>query len=458
MGFAADLIIIIMSGFVGGLVLYRFRMPLLLGYIFAGVIIGPYALGIIPDIKNIEFLSEIGVALLLFSIGLDFSFRELRQVGRIAVIGTPIQIALTIGYGYAIGRIFGFDAVPSLLLGAVMSLSSTMVVIKTLMNQELMGTLSSRVMIGILIVQDLAAIPMMIIIPQMNNIQDGLPLLGLAVLKAVGFLVIIFFVGTRAIPFILKVVARWNSRELFLLAVTTIGLGIGYVTHLAGLSFAFGAFVAGMVLNESDYSHQALSDIIPLRDILVLFFFTSIGMLFDPLFMLDNLRVIMLITLAVLIGKGILFAGISRAFGYRNVIPIALALGTLPDRRVFIRAHPHGYRQEHHHQGAVPDHALGHRDHHGRDPLHGQADHADLFHQETVEKVGRDRDHQHKRCRAPGPRCHSRRGPRGQKRRLHHEEFRDNLHYNRAGTPAFRVHEKRRNAGHLRRRDTERGP
>lgn len=328
MGFAADLIIIIMAGFVGGLVLHRFRMPLLLGYIFAGVIIGPYALGIIPDIKNIEFLSEIGVALLLFSIGLDFSFRELRQVGRIAVIGTPIQIALTIGYGYAIGRLFGFDAVPSLLLGAVMSLSSTMVVIKTLMNQELMGTLSSRVMIGILIVQDLAAIPMMIIIPQMNNIQDGLPLLGLAVVKAVGFLVIIFFVGTRAIPFILKVVARWNSRELFLLAVTTIGLGIGYVTHLAGLSFAFGAFVAGMVLNESDYSHQALSDIIPLRDILVLFFFTSIGMLFDLGFMIENLRVIMMITLAVLIGKGMLFAGISRAFGYRNVIPIALALGS----------------------------------------------------------------------------------------------------------------------------------
>ncbi|HRZ27898.1 MAG TPA: cation:proton antiporter [Spirochaetota bacterium] len=326
MGIAQEIIILIIAGFIGGLVFHRLKAPLILGYIFAGMIIGPYALGIVSDIKNIELLAEIGVALLLFSIGLDFSFRELKQVGAIAIFGTPIQVALTICYGFAIGRIFEFPTVPSLLLGAVMSLSSTMVVLKTLMNQDLMGTLSSRVMIGVLIMQDLAAIPMMIIIPQIKNINEGLGFLGFAVLKAAMFLAIIVFIGTRAIPFILKMIARWNSRELFLLAVTALGLGIGFLTHIAGLSFAFGAFVAGMVLNESDYSHQALSDIIPLRDIFVLFFFTSIGMLFDAGFMLENLPVILLITLAVLVGKGILFAAISRSFGYRNVIPLAMAL------------------------------------------------------------------------------------------------------------------------------------
>lgn len=163
-----------------------------------------------------------------------------------------------------------------------------MVILKTLMNQGWLGTLSSKVMIGMLIVQDLAVIPMMIILPQLNNPTVGLPILGFAALKAAGFIAGMILLGTRLLPRLMTHIANLGSRELFLLAITAIGLGIGYVTHMLGLSFAFGAFVAGMVLSESDYGYQALSDIIPLRDLFGLLFFTSVGMLLDPDFLIDH--------------------------------------------------------------------------------------------------------------------------------------------------------------------------
>ena len=202
-----------------------------------------------------------------------------------------------------------------------------MVLLKTLENQGRLGTLSSRVMIGILIVQDLAIVPLMIILPQLSNPKAGLPLLGAAALKALVFLVLMIVVGTRIIPGIMRRVARWNSRELFLLATTAMGLGVGYGTYLFGLSFAFGAFVAGMLLSESDYGYQALSDIIPLRDIFSILFFTSVGMLFDPKFLFANLGTVLVLVLVVMSGKGVIFGLMSKVFGYGNVIPLAMGLG-----------------------------------------------------------------------------------------------------------------------------------
>ena len=190
-----------------------------------------------------------------------------------------------------------------------------------------MGTLSSRVMIGMLIVQDLAVIPLIIMLPQLSNPQAGFSALGWAALKATCFLTLMIIVGTRVIPRLIAYVAIWNSRELFLLTVTATGLGIGYATYLFGLSFAFGAFVAGMVLGESDYSHQALSDIIPLRDVFGLLFFVSIGMLLDPAFLFANLKTVSLMVLLIIIGKGLIFAVLVMFFGYGNVIPLAVGLG-----------------------------------------------------------------------------------------------------------------------------------
>lgn len=328
MGIAADIVIIVIAALAGGLVVQQFRQPLILGYILAGVVIGPFTGGItVSDVHEVEKLAEIGVALLLFALGLEFSLKELRPVKYVALIGGPIQILSTIAYGYLIGRWFGWESGPSLWLGGLASLSSTMVILKTLMAQGMMGTLSSRVMVGILIVQDLAVVPLLILLPQLSDPASGLPMLGVALLKSIIFLTLMLFLGTRLLPRILALIARGNSRELFVLAITAIGLGIGYLTYLAGLSFAFGAFVAGMVLSESDYGHQALSDIIPLRDLFGLLFFTTVGMLLDPSFLLSNWSGVLQLVILIGVGKGLIMALIVRSFGYGNVIPFAVGLG-----------------------------------------------------------------------------------------------------------------------------------
>lgn len=328
MGLAGDIVIIVVAALAGAMIAQQLKQPLILGYIIAGIAIGPYTGGVtVSDIHEIEKLAEIGVALLLFALGLEFSFNELKPVWKVALIGTPIQIGLTMAFGFLAGRWLEWEVVPSLWFGVLISFSSTMVILKTLMNQGWIGTLSSKVMIGMLIVQDLIVVPAMIIMPQLNNPGAGLPLLGLSALKSAIFLVTMVVLGTKMIPRLLALIARWDSRELFLLTITTIALGIGYITHIVGLSFALGAFVAGMVISESEYSHKALSDILSIRDLFALLFFTSVGMLLDPLFVIRNWSEILTILLLVGFGKGIIFGVIVRGFGYGKVVPIAVSLG-----------------------------------------------------------------------------------------------------------------------------------
>lgn len=328
MGIAADIILLTVVAFGCGLLLQRIGQPVILGYIAAGIILGPHTGGVtVSNIHEIERLAEIGVALLLFALGLEFSLKDLKPVKKIALIGTPIQIILTIGLGFGIGHLTGWGWRDALWLGACISLSSTMVILKTLMNQGWLGTLSSKVMIGMLIVQDLALVPLMIILPQLNNPSVGLPALGFAAFKAAAFITGMLLLGTKLLPRLMRHIARLGSRELFLLAIAAIGLGVGYFTYMVGLSFAFGAFVAGMVLSESDYGHQALSDIIPLRDLFGLLFFASVGMLLDPVFLIDHIVEVLVLVVAVSFGKGIIFAALSRVFRYGDVIPLAVGLG-----------------------------------------------------------------------------------------------------------------------------------
>ena len=329
MGIAEDLIIIILAGLLLGLLANRLKIPPIIGYIVAGMIIGPYTAGVITvsEIPQIELLAEIGVALLLFSIGLDLSFRELRSVKAIALIGTPIQVGILILYGFGIGRYLEMPLNESLMLGMVISLSSTMVVLKTLMSRGLIGTLSSKVMIGVLIIQDLAAIPLMLLIPNLDSLAGNLPALGFTLLKALLILLSIVVIGVRIIPYFLGFIARLNSREFFLITITAIGLGVGYLTHMFGLSLAFGAFIAGMVVSESDYSHQALNDIIPLRDIFGLVFFTSIGMLIDPAFVSGHILQVIVLVFLVILGKFLIFTIMGLAFKYYNIVPLALGFG-----------------------------------------------------------------------------------------------------------------------------------
>ena len=328
MGIATDLILLVVSAFFSGLVMQRLGQPLILGYILTGIAFSPYTGGFaLTSVHEIELLAEIGVALLLFALGLEFSLKDLKPVKKIALIGTPVQILLTILMGYGIGQYMGWDVKTSFWFGALISLSSTMVLLKTLMNQGWLGTLSSKVMVGILIVQDLAVVPLIVLLPMLNNPELGWISLEIAILKTIIFLAGMIMFGTRLLPSIMRLIAHLGSRELFLLAITAIGLGVGYLTYLVGLSFAFGAFVAGMVLSESDYGHQALSDIIPVRDLFGLLFFVSVGMLLNPEFLMNHWQQILILVLIISLGKGLIFALLTRIFKYGNVVPLAVGLG-----------------------------------------------------------------------------------------------------------------------------------
>lgn len=328
MGIAGDIALILVAALIGGLIAQRIGLPLILGYILAGVVVGPNTGGpTVSSVHDIELLAEIGVALLLFAIGLHFSLDELAPVRRVALFGTAVQMALTIVFGYGLGRLLGFGWQEATWFGALLSLSSTAVVLKSLSEQGVMGTLSSRVIVGMLIVQDLAVVPLIIILPELGNLGQGLSEVGVAVLRAGAFLAVMVVFGRRVLPWLMARVAAWNSRELFLISVVAIGLGVGYATYLFGLSFAFGAFVAGVVLSQSDYSHQALADVEPLRDVFAMLFFVSVGMLLDPAFLLENAWTVALVVVLVFALKGLLFAGVVRAFGYGNIIPFAVGLG-----------------------------------------------------------------------------------------------------------------------------------
>jgi CPA2 family monovalent cation:H+ antiporter-2 len=327
-GIATDIVLIVVAALAGGFIAQKLHQPLILGYIIAGIAVGPNTGGpTVVDVHEIELLAEIGVALLLFALGVEFNFSKLARVRDIALFGTIVQILATIALGLGIGLLMGWPIYQAGWFGAIIALSSTMVILKTLMAHGSLGSLASRVMLGMLIVQDLAVVPLLIILPALENPIAGLPQLGWALLRAGLFLAAMVYGGTRLIPWILRRVAGWNSRELFLVTVLAIGLGVGYATFLVGLSFAFGAFVAGMVLSESEHSHQALSDIVPVRDIFSLLFFVSIGMLVDPKFLLANAATIALLVVVVSVGKALIFGGIAYAFGYRGSVPIAVGLG-----------------------------------------------------------------------------------------------------------------------------------
>lgn len=327
MDLVADLALILIAALAGGFLAQRLGQPLIVGYILAGVAVGPFTGGFtVTNVHNVEQLAELGVALLLFALGLELSFRELAPVRAVALGGATIQILLTVAIGFGIGRLaLGWDWQPSLWFGALISLSSTMVALKTLQAQGRLGTLSSRVMLGILIVQDLAVVPLMIVLPELSDPTGDFARIGLAALRAVLLLGLIVFVSTTIVPRMMAFVARWNSRELFFLATITLAVGVGYLTFLAGLSMALGAFVAGLVVNESEYSHQALSDIIPLRDLFGMIFFVSVGMLLDPLVAWRQLGVLALLVLLIAAAKAGILGVVVRLFGYWNIVPLAVA-------------------------------------------------------------------------------------------------------------------------------------
>ncbi|MFP4482485.1 MAG: cation:proton antiporter [Thermovirgaceae bacterium] len=331
MGIATDLIIVVIAGLLGGIIAKKLNQPLILGYILAGIAVGPFTGGItVSEVEEIEQLAEIGVALLLFSLGLEFSLKSLLPIRAVALGGSFIQVTLTLLLGLLLGNLLDWGVVPSLWFSVAVASSSTAVILKTLASRGQMGTLSSRVMLGMSIVQDILIIPLMVVMMSLKTTGLSIPGVTLPLVKVVLFVSLMLFVGARFIPLLMKQVAQWESRELFLLSVTAVGLGIGYLTYAIGLSFAFGAFLAGLTLSESDYGRSALSDLIPVRDIFGLLFFVTIGMLFDPSFLASHMGIILILLAAVVTGKGVILATTGRSFGYRNIIPLAMLFGMIP--------------------------------------------------------------------------------------------------------------------------------
>jgi CPA2 family monovalent cation:H+ antiporter-2 len=329
LGIAADFVLIVVAGLFGGMLARWLRLPLLVGYVIAGIFVGPNTGGpTVGQLQDIETLAEIGVALLLFSLGLEVSFRDLATVRRVALIGGPIQIVVTMAAGAAaVVYGLGIPLTEGLWFGAMISVSSTMVVLKVLAAQGVTSTLASKVMIGLLLVQDLAVIPMLIILPQLGN-PDGLAArVGQSLALAAVILALVYFAGTRLLPPLFRRILSWGSRELFLVAVVATAVGVGAAMHAAGFSFALGAFVAGLILSESEFSHQALSDVVPLRDIFGLMFFVTVGMLFEPSYAMHHPALIAGVVVAIFAGKALIFGVIARVFGYQHMAPWIVGLG-----------------------------------------------------------------------------------------------------------------------------------
>ncbi|MBQ7568582.1 cation:proton antiporter [bacterium] len=331
MGIAEDIVIIAVASLVCGIVAQKLRLPIMLGYIIAGMIVGPYTDGpSITHIHDVETLADIGIALLLFTVGLEFPLEKLSAVKKIALLGTPLQMLLCIGFGLIVGQCFDWNFVSSLWFGCLISVSSTMVVLRVLSDRGLNGTLSSQVMTAILIMQDLLVIPMMIILPQLQNLHGQLTQMLINLSGSLLWVAFLFIIGSRWLPSILTRVAASRSQELFMVTVLAMGLGMGYITYLNGLSFAFGAFLAGIILSRTDYSHEVMSVITPLRDLFSLLFFASVGVMIEPGFIASHWIMLLTLLMVVFLGKALIMGLTTRLFGYVNIMPLAVGLYMFP--------------------------------------------------------------------------------------------------------------------------------
>jgi CPA2 family monovalent cation:H+ antiporter-2 len=329
MGIAADFVLIVVAGLLGAVAARLLRLPLLVGYIAAGVIVGPNTAGpTVQSIRDIELLAEIGVALLLFSLGLEVAIRDMLPVRRFALYGGFIQvIGIGLVAGWASTALFGLPRQDAAWFGAMVAMSSTMVVVKMIDERGVSRTLASRAMIGLTVFQDLAVIPILILLPQAAAWSAALHVVLISLAQSALLIAAVVWLGTRLFPWLLQRILQWGSREIFLISVVAISVGAGFAFNQAGLSFALGAFIAGLILSESEFSHQALSDLAPLRDIFGLLFFVSVGMLFDPQYVLAHPVQVAAGVFFIFLMKSLFIGLLARAFGYIYMAPWIIGLG-----------------------------------------------------------------------------------------------------------------------------------
>ncbi len=310
----------------------KVRVPTIIGYLMTGVLIGPYSLGLVHDEHSVEILAEVGVVLLLFTIGIEFSFKELARIKKTVLLGGSLQVVLTIAVVMGCGALAGFDLNSSAFFGFLAALSSTAIVLSLLQSRGEIEAPHGQGTLGILIFQDIAIVPMMLLTPILAGVaaDPGEALLMLLVKGVV--IVAVVIVGARTVvPFILDRVVRTRRQELFLLLVVAIGIGVAWGTSAVGLSLGLGAFLAGLIISESEYSVDALGGLLPFRDVFGSFFFVSIGMLFDwSLLLHEPLLIVGLVLGVVLIKLGVIIA-VARILGWqlRTAIMVGFSLSQI---------------------------------------------------------------------------------------------------------------------------------
>ena len=326
---------------VGGLVLafifgslaHRFRMPPLVGYLVAGIAVGPFTPGFVADVALAQELAEIGVILLMFGVGLHFSLKDLMSVKGIAIPGAIAQIGIATLLGMALAWAMDWTIGAGIVFGLALSVASTVVLLTALQERRLETTRRGRIAIGWLIVEDIAMVLALVLIPAFSGLLGGqgealsgdalLKTLAITLGKVAAFVVVMLVVGRRVIPWTLERIADTGSRELFRLGVLAIALGFALGSaYVFGVSFALGAFFAGMILSESELSHRAAEESLPLRDAFAVLFFVSVGMLFDPSIVVREPLLVLATVFIIVIGKSIAAAAIVRAFGH----PLSTAL------------------------------------------------------------------------------------------------------------------------------------
>lgn len=304
----------------------RLKFPSIIGFLVTGILAGPHALAFIQDTHQVEQMAEIGVVLLLFTIGIELSLKELMRIKHLVLWGGGLQVLVTIMAVAAVGAAFGFPVKQSVFFGFLVALSSTAILMKLLIDSGQADSPHGKMAMGILIFQDLCIVPLMLLIPLLAGNGDDLSRILVIGAKAAAVILAAHYGARLLVPWIFKQVVKTRSRELFILTIIFIGLGTAWLTALAGLSLALGAFIAGLAISESEYSHQALSDIIPFREAFMSLFFISVGMLLDPAILATYPVLIASLVATILLIKTLITTGAAMTLGVPMRIAIIAAL------------------------------------------------------------------------------------------------------------------------------------
>jgi CPA2 family monovalent cation:H+ antiporter-2 len=326
-----DLVIILLVSVPVAYACLRLKLPVLVGFILTGILIGPYGLSLISELAAIELLAEIGVMLLLFTIGLEFSLKRLNEMRRLVLLGGGLQVLVTAAAAFAISQLFARDVKQSLFFGFLVALSSTAIVLKTFVDRQEVDSPHGRAGVGILLFQDISIVPMMLLIPVLGGGEASAEEIPQKI--GVSFLALAGIVGAAwfLTPLFFKLVAKLRSPEMFLLTVVLILLGLSFLTAQFGLSLAIGAFIAGMVISESDYSHQISADIFPFRDVFNSLFFVSVGLLLSLPDLAANIGPVVFWVVAIVVGKMAIVLAVVKllGFSYRIAAMAGLSLAQI---------------------------------------------------------------------------------------------------------------------------------